>query len=240
MCCLKESAIMPLPWGSKLINKCKYVLAFCTTPWHWNTGRYLCIRSRKTRTTRIHNIDIKGADDRATPGGRALIAMIFTSYTRVIWVLHDARHGLTRIMKVNLWICWILLKFTTALGRYRCDLKLVIFKIYWSHGKLFPVIFSQVNATRPHWGLVHTGPGDGLMPSSNKSLPEPMLAKFHDAFGVTVSHWVKHGQQLWVLMASSISEVPEAVYSMYALARPCRVRKYLTSANIFFSSCKII
>ena len=33
----------------------------------------------------------------------------------------------------------------------------------------------QVNATTPHWSLVHIGSGNGLVPSGNKPLPEPML-----------------------------------------------------------------
>ena len=33
----------------------------------------------------------------------------------------------------------------------------------------------QVNATTPHWSLVNIGSGNGLVPSGNKPLPEPML-----------------------------------------------------------------
>ena len=33
----------------------------------------------------------------------------------------------------------------------------------------------QVNASTPHWSLVNIGSGNGLMPSGNKPLPEPML-----------------------------------------------------------------
>ena len=33
----------------------------------------------------------------------------------------------------------------------------------------------QVNATKPHWSLVNIGSGNGLVPSGNKPLPEPML-----------------------------------------------------------------
>ena len=33
----------------------------------------------------------------------------------------------------------------------------------------------QVNVTTPHWSLVNIGSGNGLVPSGNKPLPEPML-----------------------------------------------------------------
>ena len=33
----------------------------------------------------------------------------------------------------------------------------------------------HVNATTPHWSLVNIGSGNGLVPSGNKPLPEPML-----------------------------------------------------------------
>ena len=33
----------------------------------------------------------------------------------------------------------------------------------------------QVNATTPHWSSVNIGSGNGLVPSGNKPLPEPML-----------------------------------------------------------------
>ena len=33
----------------------------------------------------------------------------------------------------------------------------------------------QVNATTPHWSLVNIGSSNGLVPSGNKPLPEPML-----------------------------------------------------------------
>ena len=34
----------------------------------------------------------------------------------------------------------------------------------------------QVKATRPFWWLINIGSGNGLMPSGNKPLPEPMLS----------------------------------------------------------------
>ena len=42
----------------------------------------------------------------------------------------------------------------------------------------------QLNATRPHWWLVNTGSGDGLVPSGNKPLPETMLTQIY----VTIWH----------------------------------------------------
>ena len=33
----------------------------------------------------------------------------------------------------------------------------------------------QVNATTPHWSVVNIGSGNGLVPSANKPLPEPVL-----------------------------------------------------------------
>ena len=33
----------------------------------------------------------------------------------------------------------------------------------------------QVNATTPHWSLVNIGSGNGLVPSGNKPLPEPIM-----------------------------------------------------------------
>ena len=38
----------------------------------------------------------------------------------------------------------------------------------------------QVNATEPHQWEVNIGSGNGLVPSGNKSLPEPMLTKIYD------------------------------------------------------------
>ena len=34
---------------------------------------------------------------------------------------------------------------------------------------------SQVHATELHWWLVNIGSGNGLVPSGNKPLPEPMF-----------------------------------------------------------------
>ena len=37
-----------------------------------------------------------------------------------------------------------------------------------------------MNATRPYWGEVNIGSGNGLVPSGNKPLPEPMLTQIYD------------------------------------------------------------
>ena len=38
----------------------------------------------------------------------------------------------------------------------------------------------QMNATKPQWWLVTIGSGNGLMPSGNKPLPEPVLTQICD------------------------------------------------------------
>ena len=40
-------------------------------------------------------------------------------------------------------------------------------------------IVRKLNATRPHWWLVSIGSGNGLVPSGNKPLPEPILDKIY-------------------------------------------------------------
>ena len=52
-----------------------------------------------------------------------------------------------------------------------------------------------MNATTPHWSLVNIGSGNGLVPSGNKPLPEPMLTQIchhmaslcHNVLRVTIS-----------------------------------------------------
>ena len=41
-------------------------------------------------------------------------------------------------------------------------------------------ISHQVNPKWPHWSQVNTGLGNGLVPSGNKPLTEPVLTKFYD------------------------------------------------------------
>ena len=40
---------------------------------------------------------------------------------------------------------------------------------------------SQSNATKPCWSLANVSSGNGVMPSGNKPLPEPMLTQFYGA-----------------------------------------------------------
>ena len=40
---------------------------------------------------------------------------------------------------------------------------------------------SQMNATEPHWWKINIGSGNGLVPSGNKPLPEPMLTQIYVA-----------------------------------------------------------
>ena len=64
-----------------------------------------------------------------------------------------------------------------ALGRWGCNLKLVNF--LWGIDILNIILWNcpQVNAPRTHWWSVNIGSGNGLVPSCNKPLPEPMLTK---------------------------------------------------------------
>ena len=57
---------------------------------------------------------------------------------------------------------------------------------------------NQLNATTPHWSLINIGSGNGLVPSGNKPLPEPMLTQIIAPYGVTGPQWVK-GLTCWVL-----------------------------------------
>ena len=41
--------------------------------------------------------------------------------------------------------------------------------------------YSQENATEQLWWRVNIGSGNGLVPSGNKPLPEPMLTQIHVA-----------------------------------------------------------
>ena len=55
-------------------------------------------------------------------------------------------------------------------------LKLIsVIDILWISSKNCP----QVNSTKPHWWLVNTGSGKGLVPSGTKPLPEPVLTQLH-------------------------------------------------------------
>ena len=62
--------------------------------------------------------------------------------------------------------------------RSDCNIKFAIFKLRTK--KDISSNSSKMNATRPHWWSVNLGSGNGLVPSGNKPLPEPMLTKFYD------------------------------------------------------------
>ena len=49
----------------------------------------------------------------------------------------------------------------------------------------------QMNATGPSWWWVNIGSTNGLVPSGNKPLPEPMLTQIYAANGVTRPQWVE-------------------------------------------------
>ena len=44
-----------------------------------------------------------------------------------------------------------------------------------------------MNINEPYWWDINIGPGNGLVPSGNKPLPEPMLTQI---YGVTRPQWV--------------------------------------------------
>ena len=48
-----------------------------------------------------------------------------------------------------------------------------------------------MNATRPYWWKVNIGSGNGLVPSGNKPLPEPMLTQIYVANHATRPQRVK-------------------------------------------------
>ena len=77
--------------------------------------------------------------------------------------------------------------YVNSLAPVTCgnNLELVIFKFIWWID-IFPGNRSHVNATRLRWWLVNTGSGNGLVPSGNKTLPEPILTRSYVAL---CSHW---------------------------------------------------
>ena len=57
-----------------------------------------------------------------------------------------------------------------------------------------------MNATRPHWYLVNIGLGNGLVPSGNNPLPEPMLTQIY------IVIWRHYAIYIKVWMCNSISQ----------------------------------
>ena len=89
--------------------------------------------------------------------------------------------------------------YSLAHGRCNCNIELVIFKLKGRYLQHVLWICPHVNAGRPHWWLVSIGSGNGLVPSSNKPLPGPMLwlynlYKLHgpDAVGEKPSNLITH------------------------------------------------
>ena len=73
-----------------------------------------------------------------------------------------------------------------------------------------------MNATRPYWWWVNIGSGNGLVPSDNKPLPEPMLTQGSlSPYGVTRPQWVDldHLIFLWFLqgLMCSIAELLKVI-----------------------------
>ena len=60
-----------------------------------------------------------------------------------------------------------------APGGFDYSIKLVNFKLTSTINILS--IFHEIAITTPHWSFINIGSGNGLVPSGNKPLPEPML-----------------------------------------------------------------
>ena len=77
-------------------------------------------------------------------------------------------------------------------GRCCNNFKSTIFKLIIQNSKLgtcCEIAFIFNNATGPHLWDVNIGSGNGLLPSGNKPLPEPMLTQI---YVVTRPQWVHH------------------------------------------------
>ena len=73
-----------------------------------------------------------------------------------------------------------------APGRYSCKFQLVICK-FISRIDVLSISCPEANATRHHWWSVNTGSGNGLVPSGNKPLPEPMLTQIYQKLTLSAS-----------------------------------------------------
>ena len=56
-----------------------------------------------------------------------------------------------------------------------------------------------MNTTRPYWWQVNIGLGNGLVPSDNKPLPEPMLTQMLSPYGVTRPQYVNYFMSSFLL-----------------------------------------
>ena len=95
-----------------------------------------------------------------SPSGKILQA--FTRpYHKILQRCNCYMDG-ARVFKIN----------SLAPGGFDYSLKLVNFKLMSTINILS--VFCEI-ATTSHWSLINTGSGNGLVPSGNKPLPEPML-----------------------------------------------------------------
>ena len=81
-----------------------------------------------------------------------------------------------------------------APGKFERNMKYVIFKrIFFSDWWLRYLLWScpNMNVTGLYWWSVNIGSGNGLVPSGNKPLPEPMLTQISVAIWRTRPRWVK-------------------------------------------------
>ena len=94
-----------------------------------------------------------------------------------------------------------------ALGRYSCDLEL-IFKICIKdrHLKYFMSMCPQLNVTRSHWWLVSIGSSNGLVPSGNKPLLEPMSTQIYVSI---VYQWLNENVWRVNIRCDLISLIPQ-------------------------------
>ena len=80
------------------------------------------------------------------------------------------------------WTHWLLEDVTVILIMRYASLTFVVSVLehfIWNH--------SSMNATAPRYLQVHSDPGNGLVLSGNKPLPEPILIKFH---AINSGQWV--------------------------------------------------
>ena len=73
--------------------------------------------------------------------------------------------------------------------------------------------WGEVNVTRPHWWKVNICLGNGLMPSGNNPLPEPVLTRPVSPYGVARPQWVKisHSckKRLWFKTTVKIQSITD-------------------------------
>ena len=114
-------------------------------------------------------------------------------------------------------------------GRCGCNLKSVMFKLI-SRIDILSISCEIAPRWMPQdliWWLVNIGSGNGLVPSGNKPLPEPMLTKI---FVVTRSQWVneptwhRYGGRHDKNMAD-IWNMPVSLRTCYGLKKKIKIKK---------------